>query len=129
MCQPDLTPRSVIWRENGLSAAANNTLEHTCVDWDSVQDWIDEHTISGSQPLIRSPNGTSDDHLYVSDEISANGYKVIYLTVHGLLRLDVLVFSSRLAKRITKALDIEGYCIFLEKLQEIRNFHFSLYIR
>jgi Mycotoxin biosynthesis protein UstYa len=58
MCLPDLTPRSVIWREDGLSAKANNTIVHTCVDWDAVQSWIDRHIISGAQPLLKSPNGT-----------------------------------------------------------------------
>jgi Mycotoxin biosynthesis protein UstYa len=57
MCQPDLTARSVVWRENGLSGAANNTISHQCIDWEALQDWIDQRTINGSHPLVELPNG------------------------------------------------------------------------
>lgn len=58
MCQPDLTLRSVYWREDGQSVAANNSVSHECVDWSALQGWVDAHTIDPIAPVIQRPDGT-----------------------------------------------------------------------
>jgi hypothetical protein len=58
MCQPDLTLRSVYWRDDGQSVAANNTISHECVNWDALQDWVGAHTIDPKARVVQRPDGT-----------------------------------------------------------------------
>jgi hypothetical protein len=60
MCQPDLTLRSVYWRDGGQSVAANNTISHECVNWDALQDWVGAHTIDPDPTarVVQKPDGT-----------------------------------------------------------------------
>ncbi|ETN38308.1 uncharacterized protein HMPREF1541_06339 [Cyphellophora europaea CBS 101466] len=61
MCQPDLSLRSVYWREDGLSAAANNSITHECVNWDALQEWVDQHSISAKDEAVQRPDGALFD--------------------------------------------------------------------
>jgi len=64
MCQPDLTMRSIFWREDGQSAKANNTIVHECVNWPALDDWVASHTIKATDRLVPRPDGTTWDGPY-----------------------------------------------------------------
>lgn len=60
MCQPDLTLRTTYWTTDGdgeVFAQANNTVEHTCVDWSVVAKWTQERELSNDDGLVRTPKG------------------------------------------------------------------------
>jgi hypothetical protein len=60
MCQPDLTLRTTYWTEDGdggVFAQANNTVEHTCVDWSVVAKWTQERELGNGDGLVRTPKG------------------------------------------------------------------------
>jgi hypothetical protein len=64
MCQPDLTMRPIVWRENGLSAKANNTITHQCVNWAALDGWLSEHALHAEDQLLRRPDGQLWDGPY-----------------------------------------------------------------
>ncbi|KPI40957.1 uncharacterized protein AB675_10613 [Cyphellophora attinorum] len=64
MCQPDLTLRPIVWREDGLSAKANNTIVHQCVNWTALGGWLSEHALHAKQQLIKRPDGQAWDGPY-----------------------------------------------------------------
>jgi len=65
MCQPDLSLRSVFWNQDGVSAAANNSITHQCVDWSALENWIDDHTIPPKTPgLVLFPDGRSFNEIH-----------------------------------------------------------------
>lgn len=60
MCQPDLTLRTTYWTtgdDGEVFAQANNTVEHTCVDWSVVAKWTQERELSNDDGLVRTPKG------------------------------------------------------------------------
>jgi hypothetical protein len=60
ICQPDLTLRTTYWTQGPdgeTFAQANNTVEHTCVDWSRVAEWTQERQMRADDGLVRTPSG------------------------------------------------------------------------
>lgn len=60
ICQPDLTLRTTYWdrkEDIGYYAQANNTVEHTCMDWSVVAKWTQERQLTSDDGLVKTPAG------------------------------------------------------------------------
>ncbi|KAJ5597845.1 hypothetical protein N7537_007929 [Penicillium hordei] len=51
------------WRTGQYDPHAHNKVEHSCVDWEWFEDWLDERKFSehDKQGLIKRPDGTTWD--------------------------------------------------------------------
>ena len=63
MCQPDLTVWTFDWKAGFDSPVPNHHVDHECVNWDKLQDWVDRNSFSLDDGLIRSPNGEYRERL------------------------------------------------------------------
>ncbi|KAJ5967991.1 hypothetical protein N7501_004239 [Penicillium viridicatum] len=51
------------WRTGQYDPHAHNKVEHSCVDWEWFEDWLDERKFSehDKRGLIKRPDGTTWD--------------------------------------------------------------------
>ena len=59
MCRPDLTIFTHDWVEDrDNEPMPNHGVDHTCVDWNSLEQWVGERKFSLAEGLIRRVDGS-----------------------------------------------------------------------
>jgi hypothetical protein len=59
MCQPDLTVWTLDWMPGNPDPVSNHVVDHECVDWNHLEDWVYQRSFSLHENLIRRPDGKS----------------------------------------------------------------------
>ena len=57
MCAPDLTIFTYDWVTGDPEPVPNHTVKHMCVDWNQLEEYVDERQFSSSEELIRRSDG------------------------------------------------------------------------
>jgi hypothetical protein len=73
MCQPDLTVWTLDWIPGSPDPVSNHVVDHECVDWNHLEDWVDQRSFSLHENLIRRPDGKSTYATIVESPLTFQG--------------------------------------------------------